>query len=116
MVKVFAIFACIVVAFVLSIAIGQGIFEATIDGTYNQYQLVAEGNINKSIDCLGNNVLMVNGYELNDNRALYAKRSINSIGAKRGDIRGQIIGGDCEYALYEGWYWGIGNFYYIEAK
>jgi hypothetical protein len=98
-----------VLLFVISYAIGSAIFIYNIDTTYSQYDLLGEGKFTKEVDCIGNAIYSVGGIIINNHTYTYSLCTKNNAI----DI---LRGGDCEYKLYKGWHWGIGDFYYITAK
>jgi hypothetical protein len=107
--KIFVILCCVVTAVLLSLICGKTIFENCIDSTYSQYNLVSEGKLEMWTDCVGYRVFSIGGFNIPLNK-LTASRF------KKEDARSFLNGGDCEYKVYKGWVWGIGDFYYITPK
>lgn len=108
--KYFVIVSLIVISFLGSMTVSSIIFNCTIDNTYNQYNLVTDGKLNKVVDCLGDTHISIGQYDIEDDIRIYAK------GHQSGGLRTVLKGGDCEYILYKGWYWGVWDFYYIAPK
>jgi len=93
----------------LSLGIGSMIFEYAIDSTYSQYELFARGKLSTGVDCVGNKFFSFGGHNIPMN-----KRTCSSF--VHMNARSFLSGGDCEYSIYKGWYWGIGDFYYITCE
>jgi hypothetical protein len=99
----------VLLLYLISLAIGASVFNSTIDTTYSQYELNSEGNFIKEVDCVGNTIYSIGKSIIKNNT--YTSSLYTKVGA-----RDALRGGDCEYKLYKGWHWGIGDFYYITAK
>ena len=99
-----------VVTLLLSIVVGLIAFRLTIDNTYPQYEMVSHGKLTKYVDCYGDITIDIGGYSVPNDIRIFTK------GHQQGGLRPVLKGGDCEYLLYKGWYWGEGYFYYIYAE
>lgn len=102
--------AVIAFGFLVSILAGMIIFLCSIDNTYSQYNLVSQGKLDRYVDCIGDVTIDIGQYSVPNDITIYAK------GHQEGGLRPLLKGGDCEYSLYKGWYWGVWDFYYITPK
>lgn len=85
-------------------------FACDMDAVCHRFNIIAQGKLDRYTDCIGDPVIRIGQYEVDKNIRIYAK------GHMEGGLRPKLKGGDCEYVLYKGWWFGLGDIYYIEAK
>jgi len=94
---------------VTSFIVGALIFDCNIDTSYPQYNLVGQGKLVEGIDCVGNRIMSIGGMPIVNGIRTYSSFD-------KGHAREFLKGVGCEYKVYNGWYWGVGDFYYITPK
>lgn len=107
---VWAVIGGCLAVFILSVVVSTLMFTFGMELFYHQFDVVAQGKLERYTDCMGDSTVRIGQYDVDNNIKIWAK------GHTEGGMRTRLKGGDCEYVLYKGWWWGLGDLYYIEAK